>query len=162
MLYQNFGISSEEDGYRLSDSNFTEDRARGGLYFSITMRFSTRDRDNDDWSRVYRVEYKTVSGTTMTEEAGSCLFVYWGFRVPRLRGSATVSCYHRCQSKAVTGLPSGKRFWHVPGPPCHLSGTAVRPAVPLCSDLSPSVFSRSWAPVSSERDSREAGGATVQ
>ena len=24
--------------------------------------------------------YKTVSGNTMTEEAGSCLFVYWGFR----------------------------------------------------------------------------------
>ena len=79
MLYQNFCISSEEDGYRLSDSNFTED-ARGGLYFNITMRFSTRDRDQDGWSRVYRVEYKTVSGDTMTEKAGSCLSVYWGFR----------------------------------------------------------------------------------
>ena len=54
--------------------------ARGGLYFSITIQFSARDRDQDDWSRVYCVEYNTVSGDTMTEKAGSCLFVYWGFR----------------------------------------------------------------------------------
>ena len=79
-LYQNFGISSEEDGYRLSDSNFTKDRCPRRSIFQHQKQFSTRDRDQDDWSRVYRAEYNTVSGDTMTEKADSCLFVYWGFR----------------------------------------------------------------------------------
>ncbi|XP_043211948.1 microfibril-associated glycoprotein 4-like [Amphibalanus amphitrite] len=47
--YQGFGVSSEVDGYRLSASNYTG-TAGDGLRLNVNMKFSTRDRDQDDSS----------------------------------------------------------------------------------------------------------------
>ena len=48
-VYQDFSISSEEDGYRLRASNYSGD-AGDSLQLSVNNQFSTRDRDYDVWS----------------------------------------------------------------------------------------------------------------
>ena len=50
-VYQGFWISSEEDGYRLSASNYSGD-AGDSLGYNVNRPFTTRDRDQDSWSRV--------------------------------------------------------------------------------------------------------------
>ena len=48
-VYQDFSISSEEDGYRLSASNYRGD-AGDSLRYSVNEQFSTPDRDQDSRS----------------------------------------------------------------------------------------------------------------
>ena len=48
-VYQGFRISSEEDGYRLSATNYTGD-AGDSLTYHVGQRFSTRDKDQDSSS----------------------------------------------------------------------------------------------------------------
>ena len=48
-VYKNFSISSEEDGYRLSASNYTGD-AGDSLSNNVDSPFSTWDRDGDNWT----------------------------------------------------------------------------------------------------------------
>ncbi|XP_043211916.1 microfibril-associated glycoprotein 4-like [Amphibalanus amphitrite] len=50
--YQGFRISSEEDGYTLSVSDYSG-TAGNGLKYSVNEKFSTRDRDQDGWSDVH-------------------------------------------------------------------------------------------------------------
>ncbi|XP_043243947.1 angiopoietin-related protein 7-like [Amphibalanus amphitrite] len=50
--YQGFRISSEEDGYQLSVSDYSG-TAGNGLKFSVNEKFSTRDRDQDGRSDVH-------------------------------------------------------------------------------------------------------------
>ena len=47
-VYNNFSISSEDDGYRLRASYYTGD-AGDGLEYNVNWPFTTRDRDQDDW-----------------------------------------------------------------------------------------------------------------
>ncbi|KAF0305778.1 Techylectin-5B [Amphibalanus amphitrite] len=46
--YQQFRISSELYGYRLSASDYSGN-ATDGLKYAVKRKFSTRDRDQDDW-----------------------------------------------------------------------------------------------------------------
>ena len=48
VVYQGFRISPEEDGFRLSISNYTGD-AGDSLRVSVDSMFTTTDRDQDDW-----------------------------------------------------------------------------------------------------------------
>ncbi|XP_043209075.1 angiopoietin-related protein 7-like [Amphibalanus amphitrite] len=50
--YQQFRISSEEDGYTLSCTDYSG-TAGGGLRWNVNEKFSTRDRDQDGWSAVH-------------------------------------------------------------------------------------------------------------
>ena len=46
-VYQDFSISSEEDGYRLRASNYSGDAGNELQYLNVNEQFSTPDRDND-------------------------------------------------------------------------------------------------------------------
>ena len=48
--YSNFSISSASDFYRLSISGFSG-TAGDSLIYHNTMKFSTKDKDNDNWER---------------------------------------------------------------------------------------------------------------
>ena len=47
-VYHGFGVSSEDDGYRLRASYVTGS-AEDGLRLSVNQEFSTHDRDQDEW-----------------------------------------------------------------------------------------------------------------
>ncbi|KAF0295069.1 Techylectin-5B [Amphibalanus amphitrite] len=54
--YQGFRISSEEDGYQLSVSDYSG-TAGDGLMWSVNAKFSTRDRDQD-WSYYHCAQHR--------------------------------------------------------------------------------------------------------
>ena len=89
-VYQRFRISSEEDSYRLSASNYTGDAtAAHGLHWGDNSKFSTRDRNQDDsydncavqrqggWWYGRRCGFANLNGRYLQRGDGDWTGVWW-------------------------------------------------------------------------------------